>query len=283
LKSSINDISVIVLTKNEALGIGDCLARISMFSDVTVVDSDSSDPTASIVEASGIKVVNFNWNHQYPKKKQWALDSVDTHNDWVLLLDADEYPSEKLVRELEIFSKTKDLKRYGAFDVNLTYKFAGRFLRFGHTVTKRSLINKRFCQYPVVDDLDAPGISEVEGHYQPQTDLKIGKLNSRLMHDDKDPLSSWFSRHNRYSDWEAYLAANKSLKKAIASKRTSKGELFDKFPFKSAAFFLYSYFARLGFLDGSQGFAYAWSLSFYYWQIELKKRELTSKTAQKKS
>ncbi|MET0990543.1 MAG: hypothetical protein ABWY54_07850, partial [Glaciihabitans sp.] len=160
-----------------------------------------------------------------------------------------------------------------AFDIHLSYRFAGRFLKHGHQVTKRSLLHRERSSFPVIDDLSAPGIREVEGHYQPTAD-RIGTLRHKIMHDDDDPVSSWFDRHNRYSDWEAHLALNRSLKADIASKRTAKGRVFDSVPFKPIAFFVYSYVARLGFLDGRAGLDYAIALSTYYWQIGVKIREL---------
>jgi hypothetical protein len=50
--------------------------------------------------------------------------------------------------------------------------------------------------------------------------------------------------------------------------------LFDRVPFKPAAFFAYSYVIRAGFLDGRAGFDYAMALAMYYWQIGVKYREL---------
>ena len=122
-------------------------------------------------------------------------------------------------------------------------------------VVKRSLLDRTVTRFPEVGDLDAPGIREVEGHYQPQTDRGVRALKGRIEHDDRDPVASWFERHNRYSGWEAYLRANASARTDVASQRSSKGQVFDRVPFKPLAFFVYSYFVRLGFLDGRAGFA----------------------------
>lgn len=270
----ISSISVIVLTKNEEAGLGYTLQRLSAFSDVVVVDSNSEDATVAIAESRGVRVVNFTWDGSYPKKKQWALDNAGAVNDWVLLLDADEFPTEELVEELRAMTPELEARRFGAYDINLTYRFAGKYLTHGHRVTKRSLVDTTRTRFPVVDDLGAPGIREVEGHYQPESTEPVGKLRATLVHDDKDPVSSWFARHNRYSDWEAHLRLHEGTRRDIASKRTAKGQLFDRVPFKPVTFFAYAYIARAGFLDGRAGFDYAIALSMYYWQIDLKTREL---------
>ncbi|MEI2269262.1 glycosyltransferase family 2 protein [Microbacterium sp. No. 7] len=265
---------MIVLTKNEEAGLGNTLRRLDAFEEVIVVDSGSADRTVEIALEHGARVVNFSWDGRYPKKKQWALENAGATNRWILLLDADEYPSPSLVRELASLETALGANGTSAYDIDLTYRFAGRYLRFGHVVTKRSLLDSGRARFPEVDDLDAPGIREVEGHYQPEANGPVGKLRARIVHDDRDPVSSWFARHNRYSDWEAHLRLAPKARKEIASKRTLKGKVFDAIPFKPVLFFGYAFVVRLGFLDGRAGFDYALALSMYYWQIGVKHREL---------
>lgn len=271
---TITEISVVVLTKNEEQGLANTLQRLKEFDDLIVVDSGSDDRTVEIAEALGARVVNFAWNGQYPKKKQWSLENAGARNPWVLLLDADEYPSPALLSELRALEPRLRHSANGAFDIHLLYRFAGKMLRHGHVVTKRSLLHISRARFPEVDDLSAPGIREVEGHYQPESTAPLGRLQHRIVHDDRDPISSWFARHNRYSDWEAHLRLNQALRAEIASKRTWKGRVFDAVPLKPVLFFVYSYVARAGFLDGRAGFDYAAALTMYYWQIGVKYREL---------
>lgn len=270
----ISTISVIVLTKNEEAGLGNTLDKLKDFDDVIVVDSLSEDRTVEIAREHGARVVDFVWDGTYPKKKQWALENAGAINKWVLLLDADEFPAPTLIVELRALERSLAQTDRGAYDINLFYRFAGSYLRYGHVVTKRSLLHVDRARFPVIDDLGAPGIREVEGHYQPESDTSIGKLRNRIVHDDRDPVSSWFARHNRYSDWEAHLQMNEALRRDIASKRTFKGRLFDAVPFKPILFFLYAYIARGGLMDGRAGFDYSVALATYYWQIGVKTREL---------
>lgn len=271
---TISDISVIILTKNEEEGLATTLRAVQDFDDVIVVDSSSEDRTVDIAREHGARVVNFTWNNRYPKKKQWSLDHAGAKNRWVLLLDADEYPSDALLAELRSLAPRLGSSPNGAYDIHLRYRFAGRLLKFGHVVTKRSLLHSGRARFPEIGDLEAPGIREVEGHYQPVSSSPISSLSGRIVHDDRDPVTSWFARHNRYSDWEAHLALDRELKRDVASKRTLKGRLFDSVPFKPLAFFTYAFLLRGGFLDGRAGFDYAVALSTYYWQIGVKQREL---------
>jgi len=269
-------ISAIVLTKNEENGIAECIARLQDFDDIIVVDSHSDDNTVRLAEAAGARVIQFTWNGKYPKKKQWSLENAGAKHRWVLLLDADEYPTPELVAELRAMSPELESNEFGAYDIGLIYRFAGRFLRFGHRVIKRSLVDRFHAAFPDVGDLDAPGIREVEGHYQPQSTRRVGRLRGRLVHDDRDPVDSWFVRHNRYSSWEAHLLADSDIRRAVAERRSRLGRVWDRVPLKPAAFFGYSYVLRAGFLDGRAGLDYALALASYYWQIGVKHREAVS-------
>lgn len=270
-------ITVLIQTKNEEVGITACIRALGDFSRVIVVDSDSTDSTKDLAAAAGAEVINFSWNGRYPKKKQWQLDNLRTENEWVLFMDADETPSLHLLDELRSLWRTPFPTEASAADIDLDYVFAGRRLRHGHRVTKRALVRVGHVQFPVFDDLDAPGMGELEGHYQPATTGKVVRLKGRILHNDLDPVSTWFARHNRYSDWEAFLRSDPDLRHEIARRRTLKGRAFDLVPAKPLAFFLYAYIARAGFLDGRAGFDYALALSTYYWQIGLKTREMERK------
>jgi glycosyltransferase involved in cell wall biosynthesis len=265
-------LTAVILTKNEESAIGRSVEAALFCDQIVVVDSGSTDGTVDIARECGAEVVQFIWNGDYPKKKQWSLQHGTVRHDWVLMLDADEIVSPSLQREIRALFVDPP-RGISAYDIPLEYHFSGRALRHGHRVMKRSLLDRRHTRFPEVGDLAAPGITEVEGHYQPVTDLAIGRLNSFLIHDDPDPLCSWVSRHNRYSDWEVFLRTHPMVRSSVRQSRSPQGRIFDAAPFKPAAFFVYSYVIRLGFLDGRAGFDYAYALAFYYWLINAKIRE----------
>jgi glycosyltransferase involved in cell wall biosynthesis len=264
-------IVVVIPTKNEEANIETTVKSVlDDFEAVVVVDSASTDRTVEIASGLGAEVASYVWDGRYPKKKQWCLDRIRTDIRWVLFLDGDEVPGPGLVDELRsVFSRPVDV---AAFDIPLSYYFAGRPLRHGYTVVKRSLLDRERSSYPTVDDLDAPGMGEQEGHYQPLA-APVGALSARIEHRDLDPVRSWFQRHNRYSDWEAWLALHPDVEAQVRALKSRQGQLFAMVPFKPALFFLYAYVYRRGFLDGRSGLDYALALSFYRWQIALKVRE----------
>lgn len=267
-------VSVIIMTKNEERVLRPTLRSVASFDQVFVVDSHSHDDTCEIAKNLNAEIVQFTWDGQYPKKKEWSLLNLPFRNDWVLYLDADELVTPGLAAELRRLLATET--SHSAFDVELDYYFLGRRLRHGHKVSKRALLRRDKATWPHVDDLGVGNMWEVEGHYQPLIDGTVGQLAGRLEHNDRDPLYDYFARHNRYSDWEAYLQEHPDLADSVKGARSERGRRYATIPFKPAAFFLYSYIARRGFLDGKAGFHYAVAHSFYFWQIGIKKRELQS-------
>lgn len=266
-------VSVLIQTKNEALGIAECIDSMQDFDEIIVADSCSTDETAQIATAHGARVVNFDWNRQYPKKKQWMIEHAGARHDWMLIMDADERVTPEMRQEFRDRADEMASGRYGAYEIPIDYVFNGKLLKHGHKVYKRTLVDRRRTTYPTIDDLDAPGMGELEGHYQPTIDGEIGTFVGSIFHDDQDPIRSWFDRHNRYSDWEAYLVTHPEVKKQVDRQRTGGGQKFAKVPFKPLAFFVYDYVVRQGFRDGRQGFNYAFALSWYYWLTDLKVRE----------
>ena len=74
--------------------------RARLCAEIYVVDSQSTDETVEIARAFDAKVVQFHYGGGWPKKRQWALDSLSFENEWVLLLDADEILTPELADEI---------------------------------------------------------------------------------------------------------------------------------------------------------------------------------------
>jgi glycosyltransferase involved in cell wall biosynthesis len=268
-------ISVVVMTKNEERNVAACLDSLQRFDEVFVVDSGSTDRTRALAQARGANVVDFEWDGGYPKKKQWCLARLPFAHDWVLYVDADERVTPELADEIE--RTLVAAPAHAAFFVGLDYVFLGKLLRHGHRVFKLALLDRRRARFLDYPDLDAANMWEVEGHYQPAVDGSTAVLHGRLVHEDHDTLFEWFSRHNRYSDWEAVLRAKGALAstgEAQPRARRTLKQAFARVPFKGPVSFFYAYVFRLGFLDGRAGFQFAVARAFYYWQVDLKLREL---------
>lgn len=264
-------VSVVVMTKDEEANIVKCLDSLRGFDQVLVVDSRSSDATATLAAQWGAEVHEFVWDGRYPKKKQWCLDNLPFRNGWVLYVDADEELTEELRAEIARLDLSAARSEAGFF-VGYDYVFAGRPLRHGLRVFKLVLLDRARARFPEVDDLDVENMWEVEGHYQPILDGPVGRLSARMLHRDHSSLFHYFDRHNRYSDWEAHARGRDPAQGTQLRRRLLLQRLFERTPGRPLAIFLYSYVVQRGFLDGRAGFDFALSRAFYYWQVGLKRR-----------
>jgi len=267
--------SVIIMTKNEESNIRKCLNSVQDFDQVFVIDSQSEDNTCKIAESLGAEIVNFIWNGRYPKKKQWCLDNLQFKYDWVLYVDADEEIYPELAQELG--SLLNAGPGHAGYFVGSDYVFCGKVLKYGHRIYKLIFFNRHKGRFIDYDDLDITNMWEVEGHYQPNISGSTKVLEHSILHDDHNSLYDYFSRHNRYSDWEATLRSKNAMlssDEAQPGMRKHLKRIFSKMPFKGLVAFVHSYLVHLGFLDGIAGFNFALARGFYYWQIGIKQQEI---------
>ncbi len=277
-------IAVVVMTRNEAVNLPHCLAELSRFAQVFVVDSASTDGTTGIAAAWGATVVPFRWDGRYPRKKQWCLERLPFTQDWVLYVDADERLTPALVDELAALMTRGPA--CAAYIVEGRPVFLGRRLRFGAGNAKLALLDRQRARFPEVPDLDVTSMWEVEGLYQPLVEGPVGRLRSPLWHADDKPLSAWFDRHNRYSDWEAALRADGRMAALIdleTGRRRRFKRLLHALPLRPLAVFLHGYVLKLGFLDGAAGLHHALARAFYYWQVGVKIRHAAASVAASRS
>ena len=259
-------ISIIIMTKNEEARIAACLDGVKVFDDIWVVDSYSDDKTTDIAAEMGAQILDFKWNGQYPKKKQWCLEHVPVKHDYVFLVDADEIVTPALVEEMRGLDLLNNDLAAGYY-VKGRYVFKDKPLRYGLSNNKLALIHRHKMVFPVIDDLGLSGIGEVEGHYQPVLKNKrdkIGALKSPLLHNAYDDAAGWERRHEGYAAWEKGMNERGAWPDdARLSKR-----IFQALPFPALIAFIHCYVLKLGFLDGVRGFQFAKSRWRYYRMIE---------------
>ncbi len=262
---ALEDIAVIIITKNEERNIARALRSAAAFAKVIVVDSQSSDRTQQIAKECGADIVTFEWNGEYPKKFGWCLETLPLKQDWVLFLDADEELTPELVGEIDAL----DLKAAGYF-IKGAYVLDGQILRHGLQNNKLCLINRAKMTFPHIDDLDIPGGNEVEGHYQPvlrknvPNDERLGQLHHVLYHHALENMAGWDERHACYASWEAGMNARKAWPVDPDPWRQRMKVLFRSMPCRGMIAFLHSYVWKCGFRDGRNGFRMAVMRYAYY-------------------
>lgn len=142
-------LSVVMIAKNEAALLPDCLQSVSWADEVIVLDSGSQDDTAAIAESLGAKVfINRNWQG-FGKQRQLAQSYASC--DYVLMIDADERVTPELRRAIEqVLNAADDDQVYSLGRRNL---FLGRFMR--HSGWYPDRVNRLYARerYRYNDDL----------------------------------------------------------------------------------------------------------------------------------
>src|SRR5579864_8199774 len=274
-------VTVIIPTRNEARHLARCLDAVRRFSEVYVVDSHSTDSTVEIARAFGAGVVQFDYHGGWPKKRQWALDSLPLENDWVLLLDADEVLTTDLCNEIGEAIRDPNLSGYQVF---LRISFLGRDLRFGgNGFWKLSLFRrgKGHFECRLRDQDDSMG--DIEVHEHVVVDGKTGSLKNALVHENVETLSRYIAKHNEYSNWESRVLGQggdhdhelpPSLVGTQAQRRRWLKKWLYRVPGSPVLIFLYRYLFRLGLLDGVPGIIYCSFQSVQMFHTKAKMYEL---------
>lgn len=260
-------VSVLVCARNEARCLARCLSSLSDFAEVVLIDSGSTDETGAIAESFGARVVHFDWNGQYPKKRQWCLDQLSLAHEWTFFVDADEVITPALAAEI---ARVMQNPAHEGYFVAGLYVMDGRVLQHGLRNNKLALFKRQSFHFPVVDDLSIPGMGEMEGHYQPlprpefNQDVRIGALTQPLWHYAYQSGENWQSRHQRYATWEAGMNAREAWPADPDPRREALKRLFRALPCRGVIAFIHSYIYKGGFLDGAAGLALARDRWRYY-------------------
>lgn len=278
-------VSVLIPAKNEEQNLPACLASVSRADEIFVVDSQSEDRSVAIAEQFGASVVQFHFNGNWPKKKNWGLENLPFRNQWVLIVDCDERITDELWDEM---AAAIEQDACDGYYLNRRVFFMGKWIRYGGKYPDWNMRFFKHAQGRYEDlktgEIQNTGDNEVHEHVVVQG--KVGYLKHDMMHEDYRDMFHWLARHNRYSNWEAKVYLNLLQGKgddgtiganlfgdSVQRKRFLK-KIWVRLPFKPTLRFVLAYVLRLGFLDGFAGYTYARLLSQYEYQIGVKLFEL---------
>jgi glycosyltransferase involved in cell wall biosynthesis len=225
-------LSAVVITKNEARNIEACLDSLAFCDQRIVVDGGSEDGTASLAQAKGASVtIAEEWTGFGPQKNL-AL-SLAT-GEWVLSIDADERVSQDLAAEIRRVI-TEGLAE--GYEMPRLSTFCGRAMRHSGWYPDYVLRLFRRSRGRFSHDLV---------HERVICDGQVGRLTEPLTHHPVLRLEDSLSRMDRYSTARAEMIVD-------SGRRVS----FFTGIVRGWWTFIQTYFIRLGFLDGREGFLLA--------------------------
>ena len=261
-------VTVVVLTHQEELNLGPCLASVAGWvQDIFTVDSGSTDRTNALAVERGARVFEHPFE-THATQWAWALEHLPISTPWVLGLDADQRVTPELRASIE------QAVRRGPAEINGYYMtrrqiFRGRWIRFGGYYPKYLL--KLFRIHSVrTSEADL-----VDHHFI--VDGRTERLHGDLIEDNKreDDIGFWIAKHNRYAGLMAREEVTRSRESVPLTRATLRNpdartaylkSIWKALPLyvRPLLYFFYRYFLRLGFLDGKQGFIFHFMQALWF-------------------
>ena len=191
---SLDDITPVILTLNEAPNLERCLQQLRWAKRVVIVDSGSSDETPVI--AARHDNVDFIVRAFDDHTSQWNYALGVARTDWVLSLDADYVLGSGFESELRSLVVGDEID---AWEAAFRYTVFGRPLRASLYPPRLVLFRRDRCHY------------EQDGHTQLlRARGATGRLRTPIEHDDRKPLARWLAAQDRYAVLEAEKLASAS-------------------------------------------------------------------------
>ena len=273
-------LTAIILTKNEEKNIERCLKSVDFCDEVIVVDDFSEDKTVELVNKvfkvhkvdKDYKVFQRKLNNDFAMQRNFAMEKAS--GEWVLFIDADEEVTQELKNEIsrvilnsflraQDYSLIQDLNQIpnqvrndiGAYYLKRRDFWWGRELIYGETSKIRQvglirLIRKNSGKWE----------GKVHEEFRiKNSELKINLLNNFINHYPHQNVKEFLEEINFYSTL-----------RAREMRGQGKNSNIFEIIFYPLLKFLLTYIIKLGFLDGSAGFAYAFFMSFHSFLVRAK-------------
>src|SRR5688572_10305877 len=100
-------ISATIITFNEESNIKAACASVAWADELVVVDSNSTDATRELAEATGARVITNAWPG-FGAQKQFAVEQAN--HEWIFSLVADERVSDELRKSIESLRKKPEVE-----------------------------------------------------------------------------------------------------------------------------------------------------------------------------
>lgn len=252
-----NDITVIVLTKNEEKNIRQCIESAKKIAArIVVVDSGSTDATTQIARELGAQVYTHPWPG-HAAQFNWALDNCDIQTAWVFRLDADERIPESLAREITQRLENPEENEVAGYELRWYTYFMNKCLRHGGSHKTYIL---RLFQY---------GRGRVEEKLMDEriaVDGPVAKLQESLIHYDYKGLDAWLTKHVWYSGLELQMYRTQTEDTGVNEAQRKRRGFYYRLPkfFRARLYYWYRYYGQLGFLDGREGKIFCYLQAYWY-------------------
>lgn len=263
-------LTVIILTFNEQLHIERCLKSLEGVNcNCIIIDSESTDDTVKIAKENNAIVYINKWPGNHAAQFQWALKNCTIETPWLMKLDADEYLTPELKKEINESLSELPPEITGIYLKRRMY-FMSKWIKSGGYYPTWLLRIWRINAGEMEDRI-------MDEHIL----LKYGNtVNFRgdIVDENLKGLAEWSSKHIRYAINEAIETLNsmqkenknKSVRASLFGTQEQRKrflkEIYIKFPLflRPLTYFFWRYIIKLGFLDGKPGLIWHFLQGFWY-------------------
>ena len=235
-----------IITKNEEIHLERLLKNVKKIVDaVYIVDSYSNDKTLKIAKKYKCKIFKRNFDN-FSNQRNYCLSKIPKKFKWILFLDADEYLSLNLKKEIT------DVINSNKYDA---YKIKRRFI-FEKTWIKRGYYPKWFVR------LGRNGIFKCDNKKINEHLLckskKIGELTNDFYDHNLKKREYWYKKHQQYSRFESerYFEKEDNIKRILWN--------FLPLILRPFILFFYRIIIKMSFLDGINAVKYHFLHDLYY-------------------
>jgi glycosyltransferase involved in cell wall biosynthesis len=240
-------LSVVIIAYNEEQVIRRCLDSVKEIAgEIIVVDSESTDSTATICRDYGCRVFQRKFDG-YGSQKQFGVEQAT--NDWILSVDADEIVSDELKTELRLLLNKEQMPDTASLPDKQGYRIPFSFYYMGK-ILKHAGVGKEY-------------------HLR-LFNRKYGRFNSNMVHEGIELNGTTGTLkntiiHHSYRDLFHQIAKANQYTSQAAEEYVKEGKSFSGLwvAFKFPVNFFIHYILHGGFLDGYPGFMWSFFAAFY--------------------
>ncbi len=140
-------ISCCMIVKNEINVLEKCVLSVkdkleSLCDEIVVIDTGSTDGTRELALELGCKVFDFEWCNDFAKARNFSLECAK--NDWVIIMDADEFIGEVDLDSIEEFVTEKNRRIIGEGEV---FDYSDAEMQSYTVCVKSRIFNKQEAHY----------------------------------------------------------------------------------------------------------------------------------------
>jgi hypothetical protein len=191
----------VVLTKNNADQIGDCLDSLAWTDEQVIVDDGSTDDTVELARSAGARVVR-NVMENFAAQRNVALEAVEA--EWILFVDSDERVPQALAEEVRRVIAYRDERAKAGWWVPRHNYMIGHRMRGGgwYPDHQLRLLRPDKARYDPAHPVHEIVILDGEAGY----------LENPFVHYNYDTVSQFRSKMARYTDLEAEILRDQGIR-----------------------------------------------------------------------